>query len=498
MPRTARLLARSTARHLVPVLLFAAAANAQAPRPLVITNASIVDVTSGRVDAGRSILIEGNRIRAIESPARMGVPAGARTLDAGGRFVIPGLWDMHVHATGFGIDRLFLPVLVANGVTGVRDMFGRVAWYDSARALGARGEIEVPRIVGAGHILDGAPAIWPGSLGVRDAAEARRAVDSLARAGAAFIKVYSRLTPDEFRAVADEAKRQGLPFAGHVPTLVGVDEAIALGIRTIEHLTGFTTACSAREAELRRAVAAAVASPRGWDSAAVVGARGLAIQLQTFDEARCEALARRVAASDTWIVPTIVVLRSTAFLDDTTLKSDPRLRYVPRFFSASWDPKADFRFRSVTPEGWATRRRVYESQLGIVRLLHEAGAKFLAGTDLSNPYIFPGFSLHDELRHLVRNGFTPLEALQAATLEPARFLGAVDSSGTVEPGKLADLVILDGNPLIDIANVTRVHAVIADGRLVDAARRTAILEAAAARAAGRPGSSGAPSRGGAH
>ena len=457
-------------------LLAASLANAQAPSAVVISNTSVVDVVSGRVRAGQTLLVEGNRIRTIAGTGRVRVPAGATTIDGTGRFVIPGLWDMHVHATGFGVDRLFLPALVAQGITGVRDMFGRMAWYDSARALGQRGELVVPRIVGAGHILDGKPEVWPGSVGVRGAEGARRAVDSLAAAGAAFIKVYSRLSPDEFRAAAAQAKARGLGFAGHVPTLVSVDEALQLGMRTIEHLQMFTTACSSREEQLRAELTDAVASPRGWDSAAVISRGHIALQVETFDVGRCQALARRVAKSETWMVPTMVVLRSTAFLDDTTLKLDPRLRYIPKYFSASWDPRTDFRFRAVTAEGWASRKQVYGRQREIVRLLHDAGAKFLAGTDLSNPFIFPGLSLHDELAHFVASGFTPLEALRTATLNPARFLHATDSLGTVAAGNVADLVVLDGNPLLDITNVSRVHAVILNGMPIDATRRNTLLK----------------------
>ena len=460
--------------------------DAQTPRPVAIRNVSVVDVETGQIRAGQTITIEGTRIRSVGDAARTTIPAGALTIDGTGRFVIPGLWDMHVHATGFGIDRLFLPMLVANGVTGVRDMFGRVAWYDSARALARRGEFVAPRIIGAGHILDGMPPIWPGSVGVNNADEARRAVDSLARDGAGFIKVYSRLTPEEFRAIAEQAKKNGLAFAGHVPTLVSVDEALTLGMQTIEHLQMFTTACSSREQELRQALTSAVASSKGWDSAGVVQRGQAEVLVQTFDPARCRSVAGRVARSNTWMVPTIVVLRSTSFLDDSTLRKDPRLEYIPGFFKSSWDPSADFRFRTVTPAGWAMRKRVFARQLEIVRVLHEAGAKFLAGTDLSNPYIYPGLSLHDELAWFVASGFTPLEALQSATLNPARFLNATDSLGTVKAGKVADLVVLDANPLVAIKNVGRIHAVVLNGVVVDSAGRAGILSNAKKLAAGGP------------
>jgi hypothetical protein len=213
----------------------------------------------------------------------------------------------------------------------------------------------------------------------------------------------------------------------------------------------------------------------------------LPVLLQSFDRDRCAALAKRVAASNTWMVPTVVVLHSTAYLDDPSLQRDPRLQYIPPFFKTGWNPANDFRFRTVTPEGWALRKRIFDEQLQILRILHDAGAKFLAGTDLSNPYLYPGFSLYDELAYFTKNGFSNLEALQAATINPARFLRATDSLGTVAEGKLADLVVLDANPLIDIGNIARVDAVIANGVLIDAARRQKILKNAASMASAGPG-----------
>ncbi len=458
---------------------------AQAPS-LVITGATVLDVETGRASAGQTVVVSGNRIVRVGRDAALQLPAGVRTLDARGKYVIPGLWDMHVHATGPVLDRLFLPVLAAHGVTGVRDMWGRFAWFDSVRAQVARGTLVAPRVVGSGHILDGAPAIWPGSTGVRDADEARRVVDSLAAGGAAFIKVYSRLSPDAFRAAAAQARARGLPFAGHVPSLVSVAEASDLGMRSIEHLQMLTQGCSRDEDALRAELAAAVATARAWDSASVVTRQQLRRTLDTYDAARCQALAARLRRNGTWMVPTLTVLRSVAFLDDTSLAADARLAWIPRWFSAAWNPRTDFRFRALGPQDWALRKELFAAQQRLVTLLHRAGVSFLAGTDLSNPYIFPGFSLHEELRNLVAAGFSPLEALRAATLNPARFLGAADSLGAVRQGFVADLVVLDDNPLADIANTERVHAVVLNGRLIDAAERQRLLEAGKALASGRP------------
>ena len=479
-------LRRSGRTILLAIAVFAmAATTVRAQSPIVIRNVTTVDVQTGSLRPAQTVIIEGTRTKTIGEAAQLATPKGARIVDGTGKFLIPGLWDMHVHATGPGVDRLFLPVLVANGVTGVREMFGTFRWYADARAMAKRGEIVMPRLVGSGHILDGKPQIWQ-SVEVADAAQARHAVDSLARGGAAFIKVYSRLTPDEFRAIADEAKKHNLSFAGHVPTLVSVDEALSLGMASIEHLQMFTTACSSQEEAFRSALLDAVASPKGWDSAGVISRLQLPMLRQTFDRERCTALAKRVAASNTWMVPTVVVLHSTTHLDDPSLRNDPRLQYIPEFFKTGWNPANDFRFRAVTPEGWAARKRIFDEQLSILRILHDAGAKFLAGTDLSNPYLYPGFSLYDELTYLTKNGFSNLEALQTATINPARFLNATDSLGTIAEGTVADLVLLDANPLVDIANVARVHAVIANGVLIDAARRQQILKNAVFLASRRP------------
>lgn len=464
------------------VLLTALARAAQAqPATVAITGVTVIDVRDGRLAQGSTILIRDHRIEAVGPASATPVPAGAQVIDGHGQYAIPGLWDMHVHAAWGGLDRVFLPALLANGVTGVREMFGARAGVDSARAAVRRGTLAGPRIVAAGHILDGVPAIWPGSVGVATAEEARRAVDSLVAGGADFIKVYSRLTPEAFAAAGEQAVRRGVPFAGHVPSLVSVVEAARAGIRSIEHLQQIPQACSSRAdqllADLRAAHAAA-----GWDSAGRVGRGQTAAVAATFDPARCRDVGAELARLGVWMVPTLAVLYSVAHLTDSTLRLDPRLRYVPAAMRAGWDPSRDFRFRMLTPADWIARRDLYRTQLEVFRALHAAGARFLAGTDLANPFVYPGFSLQDELVRFVELGMTPLEALQSATLGPAEFLGATDSLGTVAPGRLADLVLLEANPLEDIRHVARVAVVIADGRVYDRARRDALLAEVEARA----------------
>lgn len=472
-------------RQAVLVVLFLAtlawSALAQAGS-VAITDVTVIDVRDGRLVSGSTIVLRGHRIETVGPVEAVRVPAGARRIDGRGRFAIPGLWDMHVHAAWPGLDRLFLPALLANGVTGAREMFGSRAGVDSARARVARGELAGPRLVAAGHILDGVPPIWPGSVGVATAEQARRAVDSLAAAGADFIKVYSRLTPEAFRAAADQAARRGLAVVGHVPSLVTVSDAADAGMRSIEHLQQIPQACSSRGDQLLAEYRAAQASPGGWDSAGAVSRAQAAVVAASFEAARCRAIGEHLARRGVWMVPTLAVLHSVAHLDDSTLRLDPRLRYVPTTMRAGWDPARDFRFRMLTPADWLVRKQLYRTQLEVFRALRQAGVRFLAGTDLANPFVYPGFSLQDELVRFVELGMTPLEALQSATLAPAEFLGVADSLGRVAPGQLADLVLLDANPLEDIRNVARISAVIANGRFYDRAALDALLTEVEARA----------------
>jgi amidohydrolase family protein len=459
-------------RYVIGVLLGAAiapAALAQAVSRIAFVHATVIDVEQGRAVPGMTVVLEGGRITAVGADGSVTPSPGVRVIDASGKFLSPGLWDMHVHAAMPGVEGLFLPLLVANGITGVREMFSRLDWVNGAKARVRSGALAGPRIVGSGHILDGRPPIWPGSVAVATAAEARRAVDSLARGGADFIKVYSRLSPEAFFAAASEAKARGLPFGGHVPALVSVAEASDSGQRSIEHLTQVPLACSTVERQALADLAAAVRSSGGWEAAARLQRAGLRAMLDAYSPERCKALATRLVRNGTWMVPTIQVLHSVAYLDDPALAKDPRLEFIFPALRASWDPKTDFRFKMLTPEDWATRKALYARQLEIVTLLHQEGVTFLAGTDLSNPYIYPGFSLHDELAALVKAGFTPAEALRAATIDPARYLGAADSLGSISAGKRADLVLLEANPLADIRNTTRIAAVVADGRFYDSA-----------------------------
>lgn len=425
------------------------------PQSLVFTHATVLDMTGASAKSDITVVIAGGRITAIGKSNRIRLPKNAQIVDATGKYLIPGLWDMHVHIfnhiskAGTNNKDIYFPLMIANGVTGVRDM-----WTDPNDLKLARewqrdieaGEMLGPRIAPGSSIVDGVPTFLPNTLGVSTPEEARRAVKMLKDAGAGFIKVYWNLSPEAYYAIADEAKKLGIAFAGHVPFSVSAADASNAGQKSIEHLTGILETCSTKAAEFQKA--------REWTPA-------LAKEMwRTYNDQKCRALFARFAKNGTWHTPTIALHRMLAFRREEDFKRDARLRYVPADTAQAWLKPAR-EGEGVDPE---TRRVRFKKLLEAVGMMHRAGVPLLAGTDLGNPFIFAGFSLHDELELFVQAGLTPLEVLKTATVNPAKYLGMSDSLGTIEKGKIADLVVLEANPLESISNTQKIAAVVANGR----------------------------------
>lgn len=486
-------------RRAFPALLLCAAALAAAPHVIhaqasdlrstaqqrtVIRGVTVVDVEQGTLLPNRDVTLADGHIVQV-APTSPAAPGNALIIDGAGRFLIPGLWDFHVHSAYPFLDALLMPLYIANGVTGVREMFGDLRTIAATRQKFVDKSAIVPRIVGAGHIVDGPNPIWPNSVVAANPSRAVTIVDSLREAGADFIKVYSLLSRETFLAIANAAKARGIRFAGHVPESVSIREASAAGMWTMEHLYGITAACSAQEDAIRARLDSA-----GGSLAAMQRGRNAVAELiaTTFSEPKCVDLFAELARNASAQVPTLTVIRGITFMNDSAFRSDARLRYVPSFLRAGWDPAKDPRFKDRTAADWERARRSYAMQLTLIKPMAAAGVPIVAGTDVLNPYIIPGFSLHDELQLFVENGLTPIQALRAATLVPARLLNATDSLGTVAQGKVADLVLLDANPLADIHNTTRIRAVISNGRVFDRAALDSLL-AAAERAANPESSS---------
>jgi len=431
---------------------------------IAIIHVGLIDATGATLKPGRTVLLEGNSIAAVGKDERVKIPEGARIIDGGGKYLIPGLWDMHVH-----LNKEFLPLFIANGVTGVRIMWGFTENHEWRKEI-EQGRLLGPRMLIASTIVDGPKPSWPGSVAAGTPEQGRAAVLQAKKDNADFVKVYTGLPRDVFFAIADECKKQGLSFAGHVPLSVSVQEASDAGQKSMEHMLGLLRACSSEEAALAKTARELLEQmPAGPERTNFLGRlRQLtSTALATYSPSQARTVFKKLKRNDTWQCPTFTVLHNLMNLRDPALTNDARLRYLSPEVKGDWAPEKIPSFLSSTPEDIALQKRTFQELLDIVDGMQRAGVPILAGTDTPNPYCLPGFSLHDELAWLVRAGLTPMQALQCATRNPARYLGCQKELGTIEPGKLADLVLLDANPLEDIRHTKDIAAVVVNGRLLD-------------------------------
>lgn len=394
---------------------------------------------------------------------------------------------MHGHVVVWGMEEVLMPLNIANGITGFREMWGVTTELKRVREAVRAGTMVGPRFVFAGNIVDGWPPTRPGEVVVRTPEEGRHAVDSLVEAGAEFIKVYSLLDSASFTAIAERGRERGIPIAGHVPMSVSASYAAAQGQHSTEHLEGVMVGCSREESAI-------VARRQGWlrdrqrDSAAASPLMGEIRNVQStilasFDVQRCDRLLRSLAARGMYQVPTMAVLRGISHLGDPAVVVAARTRYLPPAVRDMWDMIG----RDTTFTRDSSSFRVYNRlEQRVVGRIAALGVPVLAGTDSPNPNTYPAFGLHDELELLVGAGFSPLNALRAATINPARYFAATDTMGTIAIGKVADIVLLGGNPLRNIRNTRAIRTVIANGRLFDRAALDGLLEAAAAKASAPP------------
>jgi len=376
---------------------------------------------------------------------------------------------MHVHAFVYVFSDFAGPLMIANGITGAREMGYYIDTTLRWKADIAAGREIGPRLV-AGVRVDG-PVNKAGFVAhVVTEEDGVRAVDTLAHKKdgsrrADFIKPYSWVPRAAYFGLAREAKKLGVPFAGHVPYSVSVVEASDAGQRSIEHEDDLSRACSAKDSLLR---ARSGDTTKLADQLSEIRAQA-AILRRSFDPAKCRSVIETLVRNHTWATPTLVVYQAYAHAFDSVSTHPEWAKYVPGIVQGGWVRRA----QGLTPAD----SMVVRSYFSFDRTgeLHKAGVKLLAGTDMPQAFVFPGFSLHQELELLVRSGLTPLEALRTATYNPAEYLGALDSLGTIEKGKIADLLLLDANPLVDIRNTRRISTVIANGRVFDRAALNQLL-----------------------
>ena len=474
----------STAAVLTSAALLTALACATREHPrteLAIEHVNVVDVERGTLLPDRTVVIRDGRIASVDTAPNV-VTRPARLVDGRGKYLMPGLWDMHTHVDD-GAAWIF-PASVAMGITGMRDLGSTLERVREWRndTLGKR----APRVVAAGPIIMGVTNDTdPRVVAVRTGEEARRVVDSLGIAGVDLIKVYDWVTVEAYRAIADAARARGLAVVGHLPIEVDPDVAIAAGHRSIEHdgnAEGGLLLHASRDA--RKYLAAARANVgKPFNPAMLVGSWAPAeIQrfLDSFDEVRADSIARALARGGVFVTPTVYSYSSAWLLPpDSALLRAPGRDLLPNERGAMHDAMVREYHRSPpATSAAAAHARLYDVRARLVRSLHRSGVLLLAGTDLA-PYPggFPGYALHNELAELQSVGLSPSDALRAATLNPARYFAA-DTMGVLRVGTVADLVLLNANPLADVRNTLHIEAIVLRGELIDRAARTALVEEA--------------------
>jgi len=439
---------------------------------IAITHANVIDATGSTIQRNMTVIIEGQKIAQIAESSQVALDRETQVVDASGKFLIPGLVDSHVHLTGSGEPNgsreFIVPLLVAHGITTVRDMGGYLESLKPLRDDIKRGKRVGPEIFFAGPYLDGSPPSFEPSLVVTNATQAAEDVRTLMLQGVDFIKVQSILGRDAYFAIAAAAKREKIVFVGHVPDRVTAAEASDAGQKSIEHLTGVLRACASDEPRLMREQ---MEAPRKGATPSESHAREFAWQrelLATQSEPKTAKLIATLVRNTTWQTPTLILLREDAFPSaQARSATEDSLKFVPRSMVQKWKQAAEAQDKFASPAEFALREKLFARSLEVVEQMEKAGLPILAGTDTAAPYVVPGVGLHVELGLLVQAGLTPLQALQAATKRPAEFLGKSETQGTIERGKFADLVLLDGNPLDNMGNIGRIRAVFIRGRLLD-------------------------------
>ncbi|UHA75077.1 amidohydrolase family protein [Paenibacillus sp. 481] len=427
---------------------------------LIVQDVTIVDVKTGKLKPNQSVVVTDNQIARIDDTSDIDVPDKARIIKASGKYLIPGLWDMHVHMDNY-MDSA-VPHFLANGVTGVRDMGSSLHHVQITHKLNQKGTL-TPRIVYSGKVVNKFPnnQVPPHQYNLQTEAEARKAVRQLKSYKVDHVKIYSHISENMYKAVVDEANKQQLPISGHLPFTVGAGVASNDGMRSFEHLHGMHIATASKQSGLfNRFVKQAEQGALDKDHLLYYE-----YELQAaaqYDAVEAGKLFEIFKKNETYQVPTLVTMTSL-----NTLAPDERIRFIQPAIQQQW---AQIIKQSLKDKkAGVLLKKMEQINLDLVRKMNQAGVPIMAGSDVTYGMqnLYYGFSLHEELQLLVKAGLSPLQALQSATINPARYLENEDQQGTVEAGKQADLVLLDANPLTDIRNTTRIHAVVMNGHLLD-------------------------------
>ena len=410
--------------------------------PLFIKNVNIIPMPGSRILHGYDVIIEGARIKQILSSRKQkSEKFTGRVINGTGKFLIPGLFDMHVHLE----SKSFFPLFLMNGITAIREVGSTRKDIFQLRDKVNSGNIIGPRMFIAGPILEGDPPFWQGFKNLRTAAEAKKAVGELKKKGADFIKVYDTLTPKVYTMILETAHKLGLNVTGHIPSSMDMFAALRAGQDCFEHIDTLGNSIFKITWTKKKGQ---------W----VVGKIKLS-------GPKLAMLLRQLSIKKSAVCPTLVFFEKYAKLATyKKLLGSQEMRYMPKYYgSVAWNPSHPKSFANIKgkdPQWFRNAGNIAKPMLKLIPLLQKKGIVLLAGSDTPNAFVVPGFSLIEELKLLVLAGLKPFQALEAATYNSSLFLGVSHELGTIERGKIANLVLLRKNPLQNISYIRSVEGVI--------------------------------------
>lgn len=440
---------------------------------VLIRHATVIDVEHARTIPDQAIATKGDRIVAVGDDRDIAKAwSASRKIEAKGRFLIPGLWDMHVHFGG-GPDlveenKALLPLYVAYGITTIRDCSGDLPYDVLAwRSAIADGRLFGPTLLSSGPKIEGVKPIWKGTLEAGSQAEVDAAIAKLTSLKVDFVKITdSTLTPDLFLYAVRQVRAAGLRASGHIPMALTVGQAVDAGLSSIEHLSYAHKAGARDEARIAA----------DFGAGKINRAQAQALLDAGFDEQTATDAYRNLRDHKVFVTPTLNIERTIAYLDSDDHSHDPFLAYIGPGLRKTYQWRVD-RAAKASPEQIVARHKGYEETAALLPMLQKAGVTIMAGTDAGflNSFDYPALGLHQELALYVRNGLTPAQALSAATRAGPAWFGMLDHYGSVETGKQADLTLLDRNPLEDITATQAVNMVILRGMVQDRAALDRLL-----------------------
>lgn len=455
------------------ICVFACSNNSKTEVDILIDHANVIDVKTGELLANQQIGIRNDTILFIREAGNNSDYTATKTIDATDKYVIPGLWDMHVHFRGgdelIEENKNLLPLFVANGITGVREAGGDMTteifkW----RAAIKEGSMIGPKIYTSGPKLDGPKATWAGSIPVTTKEEVIQAVDSLENMGVDFIKIYdSRISKEAYIWIIEEAKKRGITTSGHMPFTVMLKDAVTAGLGSVEHLYYILKGASTQEKEITQDVINGKAG--FWGSMDKL--------IATYDDIQANRVFELLKDNNTYVTPTKHIGNTLSYLDRDNHENDEYLQYVGEGIIETYKGRVRSAMRA-NEKAVKERHQLNSTFASLIPKMQAAGVSLLAGSDsgASNSYVYQGISLHQELAALVAAGLTPAEALRTATINGAKFLKVDDYYGSIEVGKSSDLLILDANPLEKIDNTQRISTLILGKKVYSQQDLSAMLE----------------------